>query len=112
MDSTGDRGPGAGEVGGEDGVDDTLDLPGLAEVGPRAGAVGIGNALDEVADLDRLLVVEPDLMAGGRDEAGEVRMGRPGEAAVEVLGPRDDVDLVKVGGPAVTVMRAEIGTDA
>lgn len=35
-------------------------------------------------------------------------MGRPGEAYVEVVGPRDDIGTVKVGGYAAEVMRGEI----
>ena len=35
-------------------------------------------------------------------------MKRPGQALVEVVGPRDDIQTVKVGGTAVTVMRGEI----
>jgi trans-2,3-dihydro-3-hydroxyanthranilate isomerase len=35
-------------------------------------------------------------------------MGRPGQAMVEVIGPREDIETVKVGGPAVTVMRGEL----
>jgi len=35
-------------------------------------------------------------------------MGRPGEAAVEVIGPRDEIETVKVGGCAVTVMDGEL----
>lgn len=35
-------------------------------------------------------------------------MGRPGQAQVEVIGPRDDIETVKVGGPAVTVIRGEL----
>ncbi len=35
-------------------------------------------------------------------------MHRPGEATVEVIGPRDDIETVKVGGPAVTVLRGEL----
>jgi trans-2,3-dihydro-3-hydroxyanthranilate isomerase len=35
-------------------------------------------------------------------------MGRPGEAEVEVLGPRDDVRGVRVGGGAVVVVRGEL----
>ncbi|MAT41617.1 MAG: phenazine biosynthesis protein PhzF [Anaerolineaceae bacterium] len=31
-------------------------------------------------------------------------MSRPGQAAVEVIGERDDIQCVKVGGPAVTVL--------
>jgi trans-2,3-dihydro-3-hydroxyanthranilate isomerase len=35
-------------------------------------------------------------------------MSRPGQAQVEVVGPRDDIETVKVGGPAVTVLRGEL----
>jgi len=35
-------------------------------------------------------------------------MKRPGQAVVEVLGPPDDIQNVRVGGPAVTVMRGEL----
>jgi len=35
-------------------------------------------------------------------------MHRPGEATVEVVGPREDIETVKVGGPAVTVLRGEL----
>ena len=35
-------------------------------------------------------------------------MNRPGTAAVEVVGPRDDIATVRVGGTAVTVIRGEI----
>ena len=34
--------------------------------------------------------------------------GRPGEGDVEVIGPRNDIQTVKVGGPAITVMRGEL----
>ena len=34
-------------------------------------------------------------------------MMRPGQASVEVIGPREDIQTVKVGGPAVGVMRGE-----
>jgi trans-2,3-dihydro-3-hydroxyanthranilate isomerase len=33
---------------------------------------------------------------------------RPGRAGVEVVGPRDDIETVKVGGSAVTVLRGEL----
>ena len=33
---------------------------------------------------------------------------RPGQAQVEVVGSRDDIQTVKVGGPAVTVIRGEL----
>ncbi len=35
-------------------------------------------------------------------------MRRPGLAQVEVVGPRDDIETVKVGGSAVTVLRGEL----
>jgi len=35
-------------------------------------------------------------------------MHRPGAATVEVVGPRDAIQAVKVGGPAVTVIRGDI----
>jgi len=35
-------------------------------------------------------------------------MGRSGQASVEVIGPRDDIETVKVGGSAVTVLRGEL----
>jgi trans-2,3-dihydro-3-hydroxyanthranilate isomerase len=35
-------------------------------------------------------------------------MSRPGQAFVEVVGPRDDIQTVKVGGSAVTVLRGEL----
>ena len=35
-------------------------------------------------------------------------LGRPGQAQVEVVGPRDAIQTVKVGGPAVTVIRGEL----
>ena len=35
-------------------------------------------------------------------------MKRPGEAYVEVIGPREDIQTVKVGGAAVTVLRGEL----
>ncbi len=35
-------------------------------------------------------------------------MQRSGKALVEVVGPRDDIESVKVGGQAVTVMRGEL----
>jgi len=35
-------------------------------------------------------------------------MHRPGEGFVEVLGPRDDIETVRVGGYAVEVMRGEL----
>lgn len=33
---------------------------------------------------------------------------RPGQALVEVVGPRDNIETVKVGGQAVTVLRGEL----
>ncbi len=35
-------------------------------------------------------------------------MSRPGQGTAEVIGPRDDIQTVKVGGAAVTVLRGEI----
>ncbi len=35
-------------------------------------------------------------------------MQRPGQAMVEVIGPRDHIETVKVGGGAVTVLRGEL----
>jgi trans-2,3-dihydro-3-hydroxyanthranilate isomerase len=35
-------------------------------------------------------------------------MDRPGQASVEVVGPRNDIETVKVGGSAVTVLRGEL----
>jgi trans-2,3-dihydro-3-hydroxyanthranilate isomerase len=35
-------------------------------------------------------------------------MGRPGQATVEVVGPRQEITTVKVGGGAVTVVRGEL----
>jgi trans-2,3-dihydro-3-hydroxyanthranilate isomerase len=35
-------------------------------------------------------------------------MGRSGQAFVEVVGPREDIQTVKVGGSAVTVLRGEL----
>lgn len=35
-------------------------------------------------------------------------MGQPGAAQVEVVGARDDIETVKVGGPAVTVITGEM----
>jgi trans-2,3-dihydro-3-hydroxyanthranilate isomerase len=35
-------------------------------------------------------------------------MQRPGQAQVQVIGPRDDITTVKVGGSAVTIIRGEL----
>lgn len=35
-------------------------------------------------------------------------MGRPGEGLVEVVGPRDNIETVKVGGAAATILRGEL----
>jgi trans-2,3-dihydro-3-hydroxyanthranilate isomerase len=35
-------------------------------------------------------------------------MNRPGQAYVEVIGPREDIHTVKVGGAAVTVLKGEL----
>lgn len=49
------------------------------------------------------LIDSPNFLA----EQGHL-MGRPGEAFVEVIGPRDAIETVKVGGFAVEVMRGEL----
>jgi trans-2,3-dihydro-3-hydroxyanthranilate isomerase len=35
-------------------------------------------------------------------------LNRPGQATVEVIGARSDIETVKVGGPAVTIVRGEL----
>ncbi len=35
-------------------------------------------------------------------------MNRPGQASVEVIGPRNNISTVKVGGKAVTIVRGEL----
>lgn len=35
-------------------------------------------------------------------------MGRPGQANVEVVGPRETIEAVKVGGSAVAIIRGEL----
>lgn len=35
-------------------------------------------------------------------------MGRPGQATVEIIGSRDDIETVRVGGAAVTIVRGEL----
>jgi trans-2,3-dihydro-3-hydroxyanthranilate isomerase len=35
-------------------------------------------------------------------------MHRPGQATVEVIGPRNNIATVKVGGSAITVLRGEL----
>jgi trans-2,3-dihydro-3-hydroxyanthranilate isomerase len=35
-------------------------------------------------------------------------MNRPGQATVEIVGPPDDIETVKVGGKAITVMRGKL----
>lgn len=49
------------------------------------------------------LIEEPTFVA----EQGHW-MNRPGKANVEVVGRRDDIETVKVGGTAVTVIRGEV----
>ena len=51
----------------------------------------------------RELLDSPDFVA----EQGHW-MGRPGTAAVEVVGPRDAIETVRVGGTAVTVLEGEV----
>ncbi|MBI1881419.1 MAG: PhzF family phenazine biosynthesis protein [Chloroflexi bacterium] len=35
-------------------------------------------------------------------------LGRPGQATVEVIGSRNDIETVRVGGSAVTIVRGEL----
>ena len=35
-------------------------------------------------------------------------LNRPGQATAEVVGPRDDIETVRVGGRAVVVVRGEL----
>jgi trans-2,3-dihydro-3-hydroxyanthranilate isomerase len=35
-------------------------------------------------------------------------MNRPGRATVEVIGARQDIEFVRVGGGAITVLRGEL----
>ncbi len=49
------------------------------------------------------LIAEPRFIA----EQGHW-MDRPGQAAVEVIGPRDNIEMVRVGGKAVTILRGHI----
>ncbi len=49
------------------------------------------------------LIATPDFVA----EQGHW-MDRPGQAQVAVIGPRDDIETVKVGGTAVTVITGEL----
>lgn len=35
-------------------------------------------------------------------------MNRPGQATVEVVGPKDNIETIKVGGKAITVMRGQL----
>ena len=35
-------------------------------------------------------------------------LGRPGQGWAEVIGPPDDIQTVKVGGPAVAVMQGKL----
>lgn len=35
-------------------------------------------------------------------------LNRPGQATVEIIGPRDDIETVKVGGRAVVIVRGEL----
>jgi len=74
-------------------------LPGGAE-DPFTGSATGGMA----AYLWRYHVIDaPEFVA----EQGHW-MGRPGKASVEIVGPRDDIETVKVGGEAVTVVRGEL----
>src|ERR1700704_3265667 len=58
-----DPDPAALAGGAEGGVDDLLDLPGLAEI--RALGRTARDGCQEIGDLHGLQIVEPQLMAGG-----------------------------------------------
>jgi trans-2,3-dihydro-3-hydroxyanthranilate isomerase len=49
------------------------------------------------------LIKEPNFIA----EQGHW-MKRPGKARVQVIGPADNIETVKVGGTAVTVLKGEL----
>ena len=54
-------------------------------------------------------IVHHNILPGPRFHIEQGHLcGRPGEGDVEVFGPREDIQTVKVGGPAVTVMRGEL----
>ncbi len=38
-------------------------------------------------------------------------MSRPGQATVEIIGPRDNIETVKVGGSAATIIRGELSSN-
>jgi trans-2,3-dihydro-3-hydroxyanthranilate isomerase len=54
-------------------------------------------------------IVRHGILPGSRFHIEQGHLcGRPGEGDVEVVGPREDIETVKVGGPAITVMRGEL----
>jgi len=54
-------------------------------------------------------IVRHGILPGSRFHIEQGHLcGRPGEGDVEVVGPREDIDTVKVGGPAITVMCGEL----
>jgi trans-2,3-dihydro-3-hydroxyanthranilate isomerase len=54
-------------------------------------------------------IVHHGILSGPRFHIEQGHLcGRPGEGDVEVVGSREDIQTVKVGGPAVTVMRGEL----
>jgi len=54
-------------------------------------------------------IVRHGILPGSRFHIEQGHLcGRPGEGDVEVIGPREDIATVKVGGPAITVMRGEL----
>ena len=54
-------------------------------------------------------IVRHGILPGSRFHIEQGHLcGRPGEGDVEVVGPRQDIATVKVGGPAITVMRGEL----
>jgi trans-2,3-dihydro-3-hydroxyanthranilate isomerase len=72
---------------------------GIAEdpfTGSASGGMGAYLAHHRIVSKSRLHIEQGRLC------------GRPGEGDVEIVGPPDDIQTVKVGGPAVTVMRGEL----
>jgi len=54
-------------------------------------------------------IVRHGILPGSRFHIEQGHLcGRPGEGDVEVIGPPEDIATVKVGGPAITVMRGEL----
>ena len=64
--------------------------------GSASGGMGAYLAHHRIVSKSRLHVEQGHLC------------GRAGEGDVEIVGPPDDIQTVKVGGPAITVMRGEL----